>query len=190
MLQLRNSARRLFLRELRTEGAGTEPIAPSLSSRLTHEILHVDGKIFRSVWTLLARPGVLTSDYFEGRRVRWISPIRLYLIFSLVYFAVIATEPDIRERAVRAGTYVMGVVLVPVFAWLTQLVARSPLKFPQHIVFALHVHAAWFAAFALMEFSRILLAEIVNSTRPMDCRHIRERVPDPGVSQSVWPECG
>ena len=151
-------------------GQKAQELNPSLRHLLhdlTHELLHVDGKIFRSVGTLLARPGLLTRDSFEGRRVRWISAIRLYLIFSLVYFAVVATEPGIRERAVKAGTYVMGVVLVPVFAWLTQFVARNPLKFPQHLIFALHVHAVWFAAFSFMELTRAGLSRVFNSTRPI-----------------------
>jgi hypothetical protein len=50
-------------------------------------MLHVDGRIFRSVWKLLASPGFLTREQFEGRRARWISPIRLYLIFSIAFFA-------------------------------------------------------------------------------------------------------
>ena len=55
-----------------------------------HELLHVDGKIFRSVRLLLMRPGLLTHEYFRGRRARYISPIRLYLIFSVAFFAAAA----------------------------------------------------------------------------------------------------
>jgi hypothetical protein len=57
---------------------------------LLHETVHVDGRIFQSILRLLTRPGFLTREYLQGRRVRWISPIRLYLIFSLVFFAVSA----------------------------------------------------------------------------------------------------
>ena len=38
---------------------------------------------------------------------------------------------------------------------------------PQHLYFALHVHAAWFAAFALMEAARNVLSHWVNNTRPV-----------------------
>lgn len=61
---------------------------------LTHELLHVDGKIFQSVRLLLFRPGFLSREHFEGRRARYISPIRLYLIFSVAYFAVGALVPQ------------------------------------------------------------------------------------------------
>src|SRR2546426_9839069 len=71
-------------------GQKAGPLDPTVHDFLhdfTHEMFHVDGRIFRSLWTLLSAPGVLTRDYFQGRRARWVSPIRLYLIFSLLYFA-------------------------------------------------------------------------------------------------------
>ena len=55
-----------------------------------HEFLHVDGKIFRTVRLLVFSPGTLTSEFNAGRRSRYISPIRLYLIFSVVFFALLA----------------------------------------------------------------------------------------------------
>lgn len=102
---------------------------------LTHELLHFDGKIFQSVATLLLRPGMLTKDHFEGRRARWISPIRLYLVFSVIYFAVISIGGGgIRERTAHAAASVM-VVLLPLFAWFVGLLARAPRNYPQQILF-------------------------------------------------------
>src|SRR5262245_42160878 len=45
----------------------------------THEMFHVDGRLFQSVRRLLLSPGFLTREYVQGRRAQWISPIRLYL---------------------------------------------------------------------------------------------------------------
>jgi hypothetical protein len=45
-------------------------------------------KFFRSVWTLFAKPGVLTADYLAGRRTRWVRPLQLFLLINLAYFAV------------------------------------------------------------------------------------------------------
>lgn len=132
---------------------------------LTHELLHVDGKIFKSVWTLLARPGVLTREYFEGRRVRWISPIRLYLVFSIAYFALVAALDDEGDDVDKMGARLM-VVLVPLFAWFVSIAAKRRRNFPQHLYFALHVHAAWFAAWLVREAGGALLSpRFMNSTR-------------------------
>jgi hypothetical protein len=148
-------------------GQKAQELDPSLGHfvhDLTHELLHVDGKIFKSVWTLLARPGALTRDYFEGRRARWISPIRLYLIFSVAYFGFAALVDDEGE-AVRTYSP-LGVILLPLFAWLVALVARGRRHFPQHLYFALHVHAAWFAAWLIREGGAELLSpRVMNSTR-------------------------
>ncbi len=53
---------------------------------LVHEIIHVDHHVFSTFWQLLRRPGLLTVDYLEGRRVRHLPPVRLYLITSFILF--------------------------------------------------------------------------------------------------------
>lgn len=57
-----------------------------------HETLHVDGRIFQSIRRLLLSPGFLTREYLQGRRAKWVSPIRLYLIFSVAYFGLSAVS--------------------------------------------------------------------------------------------------
>lgn len=47
---------------------------------VTHELLHVDGKIWRTLKALLLTPGRLTEEYWRGRRASWIGPIRVFLI--------------------------------------------------------------------------------------------------------------
>ena len=55
---------------------------------VAREISDLDGRILRSVRRLFLSPGFLTTEHFEGRRVPWVSPVRLYLIFSVCYFAI------------------------------------------------------------------------------------------------------
>ena len=45
-----------------------------------------DGRLASTLRALIQRPGKLTHEFLEGRRVRYISPLRLYLMASLVYF--------------------------------------------------------------------------------------------------------
>jgi len=58
------------------------------------EFAHVDGKIGRTLKLLVTRPGALTREFFDGRRARYISPLRLYLTCSLLFFAVSALAPQ------------------------------------------------------------------------------------------------
>lgn len=52
-----------------------------------HELTHLDGRLWHTLWLLIARPGALTVEYFQERRARYLPPIRLYLIVSLVFFS-------------------------------------------------------------------------------------------------------
>jgi hypothetical protein len=62
----------------------------------TREFLHefighyvaLEGRLWKSMGLLLFRPGRLTLEYIKGRRVRYVQPLRLYLTFSLIFFAV------------------------------------------------------------------------------------------------------
>jgi hypothetical protein len=50
------------------------------------EILHWDGKLPHTLKALMLKPGQLTEDFLAGRRIRWLSPLRTYLICSIAYF--------------------------------------------------------------------------------------------------------
>ena len=47
---------------------------------------HFDSKVLRTAWLLVSRPGVLSANYFEGRRVRYVNPLRLFLLLSVIYY--------------------------------------------------------------------------------------------------------
>lgn len=57
---------------------------------LLHQFLHsatdVDGRIWRSLRALLFQPGLLSREYIEGRRARWISPASLFFAISVIYY--------------------------------------------------------------------------------------------------------
>lgn len=48
--------------------------------------LNWDSKFIRSIGLLLWRPGWLTNQFLEGKRVRFVHPLRLYLLVSIVFF--------------------------------------------------------------------------------------------------------
>jgi hypothetical protein len=73
-----------------------------------HELSGYDGRFMRTFRVLLGRPGALTTEMLEGRRVRYVSPIRLYLVASVGYFLCAAAIPNIRltEPVVMPGSKV------------------------------------------------------------------------------------
>lgn len=46
----------------------------------------LDGRIWRTLRALLFRPGLLSREYMDGRRARWISPASLFLAVCVAYF--------------------------------------------------------------------------------------------------------
>ncbi len=58
-------------------------------------ITNVDGRFWLTVGQLLAQPGELTVEYFADRRARYISPLRLYVVLSVVYFALASAHSNV-----------------------------------------------------------------------------------------------
>jgi hypothetical protein len=52
-------------------------------------ISHADSRLWRTLLYLLTRPGFLTREFFDGRRVRYLPPFRLYLVISVLFFLVV-----------------------------------------------------------------------------------------------------
>lgn len=127
----------------------------------------LDSRVPRTLRALLFRPGFLTQEWFAGRRVRYISAFRLYLLCSLAMFGTaiglrfVADHWNIGYRpqgALADGTYAQLAresathalfLLVPLSAaWLSWLFRGSGRVFIEHLIFSLHVHAFGFLAIA------------------------------------------
>ncbi|MCU1279774.1 MAG: hypothetical protein JWM53_3320, partial [bacterium] len=57
-----------------------------LVADLFEELFQLESRLWRSLWLLFRKPGLLTREYNAGRRVSYTTPLRLYLIASVVYF--------------------------------------------------------------------------------------------------------
>jgi hypothetical protein len=173
-----------------------------------NEILHWDGKLPATLKALMLKPGMLTVDFLAGRRVRWLSPLRIYLICSVAYFLTgplveratgfreemvaeikvtgdsaerillsdsvafvndpeilanplfqaigvgrmwyIANNPSVWQDAYTKAIPKAMFVLLPFFALLTMVAWRaSGMRYPAHLAFAFHVHAAFMTALIL-----------------------------------------
>ena len=72
-------------------GQATHLHVPSAFEFLHEFVGHyvaLEGKLWKSLKLLLFKPGFLTREYIEGRRVRYLEPLRLYLTFSIIFFAL------------------------------------------------------------------------------------------------------
>lgn len=71
----------------------------------------IEGRLWQTLYFLLFKPGFLTAEYIAGRRIRYVQPLRVYLTFSLIFFALlklagptIAEHDAARERASVAAS--------------------------------------------------------------------------------------
>ena len=61
---------------------------------VTHSLLHLDSRVWRTVRMLAHRPGELTREFIAGRHQLYMPPFRLYLAISILFFAAQALLPD------------------------------------------------------------------------------------------------
>jgi hypothetical protein len=236
---------------------------PSMLTDLLDDQFSLNARLPRTLSALLFRPGHLTTEYFQGRIVRYIRPVRLYLFSSVLFFLLltlvgtvafergrvlvgevdgrleaiadsIRTDPALQAQParrdsllanitaaraaaeaasagfqgvaagiepVRVTTPVPGLgarieqrieelrllppaqavrmvvrdflnrapvvvfLLLPIFALLLKLLyAPSGRYYVEHFIFALHLHAFWFAAFTVVLLFRYpLVFSVVGS---------------------------
>jgi hypothetical protein len=63
-----------------------------------HIATHVDDRFWQTLFTLLLRPGRLTKEYFAEHRARFLPPVRVYLVLSVLFFAFGAIAPQKMNR--------------------------------------------------------------------------------------------
>lgn len=52
------------------------------------DIFHFDGKFFETLKNLFLRPGSISKEFVEGKRTKYLDPIRMYLFTSGLFFII------------------------------------------------------------------------------------------------------
>jgi hypothetical protein len=65
------------------------PTVRELMREATGRLVAIDGRLWRTLRLLMFRPGMLTREYLEGRRKRYVRPARLFFVMSILLFATI-----------------------------------------------------------------------------------------------------
>lgn len=77
-------------------------------------VLNIDSRIFRTLAPLYFRPGYLTNEYFAGRRVRYVTPFRLYFFLSVIaFFAAQFALGDINMGNAIVSDNEIGAAMTP-----------------------------------------------------------------------------
>ena len=63
---------------------------PALIREMLEDFMDFDSRFMRTIKPLVFKPGRLTRDYLDGRRFRYVPPMRLYIFSSLALFFLFA----------------------------------------------------------------------------------------------------
>ena len=61
------------------------------------ETFETDSRLFRTARVMFTRPGQLSTEFSRNRRAGYLSPFRLYLFTSIVFFFVLSLSVDLPE---------------------------------------------------------------------------------------------
>lgn len=75
---------------------------PPLLGDLLRETFEIDSRLYRTIPKLLFHPGELAVEFSRNRRASYVSPIRLYLFVSILFFFLLSLNADL-DGASRVG---------------------------------------------------------------------------------------
>lgn len=75
----------------------------SLAGEFASDLVNFDSRLWRTLSALVFRPGQLTGDFIDGRRARYLPPVRLYLVISFATFLVLSLSPLQRVSTPEEG---------------------------------------------------------------------------------------
>jgi len=177
-------------------GQRAAPVRPTLHELLheaVHEVAHVDGKLIRTAGLLLFKPGELTREFLAGKRVRSVTPVRVYLLCSVLFFGIMSLlptkqlhvsitrggdaqllkaadrvnkDPSILVHALESAFPKAMFILMPLFALVVfAFYFRAERMYVPHFYFAVHYHAFAFAMLALFEALSLLHSRAAGIVR-------------------------
>lgn len=66
-----------------------------LFTHFIEDLTHYDGQFWGTIKNLLFRPGCLTKIYLEGKRQKYVPPVKLYIFISFITFFLFALFPPL-----------------------------------------------------------------------------------------------
>lgn len=75
----------------------------SIAHEIVHGVFHFEGKIWRTIPELFLHPGRLTRRYIDGERVKFVSPMAMFLFTVFLTFAVVSVTGLFGADTLNAG---------------------------------------------------------------------------------------
>jgi len=143
--------------------------------------LSFDSKLFMTVTPLIFGPGTLTKEYLDGKRVKFVPPIRLFIFLSFLYFGISVVLGDGNGFDVQVNdsgnmaqkeftalfqrnVNLMIMLFVPLHALIVMLFFRSNERkfYVNFFVFTLHLFSFLFVLGIIMRLVAIPLDAFIS----------------------------
>lgn len=70
----------------------------SVAGEFVRETFEVDSRLFRTLALLMFRPGSLTREFSRNRRAGFVSPVRLYIFASFLFFLLLSLMGNLGDE--------------------------------------------------------------------------------------------
>ena len=77
------------------------------------DFFHFDTKIWNTIKASVTRPGKITVDYLEGKRARYVPPVKFYVFVSFIFFLLLG---KLSEEAIDKNQNFLKVQIDPSFS--------------------------------------------------------------------------
>jgi hypothetical protein len=75
-----------FCRKCGQENHDLKVPIPHILEEVFEGFTHFDNKFFTTIKSIFSKPGLITKDFLDGKRTRFVAPLRLFFFISATYF--------------------------------------------------------------------------------------------------------
>lgn len=111
--------------------------ARALVAETLLRVFTFDSRAWQTLTILIRRPGLLATQYLEGKRALYVASLRLYLFISFVTILLLAVIPDPEDAQLEIGSADSTVTETPALESIdsSQLLFQTSDEYPQLVEF-------------------------------------------------------
>jgi hypothetical protein len=95
-----------FCRKCGQENHDLKVPIPHILEEVFEGFTHFDNKFFTTIKSIFSKPGLITKDFLDGKRTRFVPPLRLFFFISATYFFLYSCSQTKSEELIKDPTWV------------------------------------------------------------------------------------
>ncbi len=95
-----------FCRKCGQENHDLKVPIPHILEEIFEGFTHFDNKFFTTIKSIFSKPGLITKDFLDGKRTRFVAPLRLFFFISATYFFVYSCSQTKGEELGQNPTWI------------------------------------------------------------------------------------